>query len=165
MHLTQKWWKIISEVLDHHELNFGSLTAWVAAGDDLTLALRKGNEEYDLIRVFEMIDERLKLEFKHNNIAFSFGAGIANRRNREPILSLIKRHKVQKKKPKCNGKFRASIHDEKLVTVTNYETNETELKDGIEEVIGSIIINDSLIILTLIMLTKSVVYCHEVEEE
>ena len=159
-----KWWKIISEVLDHHELNFGSLTAWVAAGDDLTLALRKGNEEYDLIRVFEMIDERLKLEFKHNNIAFSFGAGIANRRNREPILSLIKKAQSAEKKAKMQWKFRASIHDEKLVTVTNYETNETELKDGIEEVIGSIIINDTHYF-NINHAHKSVVYCHEVEEE
>ena len=61
-------------------------------------------------------------------------------------------------------KFRASIHDEKLVTVTNYETNETELKDGIEEVIGSIIINDTHYF-NINHAHKSVVYCHEVEEE
>ena len=61
-------------------------------------------------------------------------------------------------------KFGASIHDEKLVTVTNYETNETELKDGIEEVIGSIIINDSLYD-NVNEAHKSIVYNLEVEEE
>ena len=111
-----------------------------------------------------MIDERLKLEFKHNNIAFSFGAGIANRRNREPILSLIKKAQSAEKKAKMQWKFRASIHDEKLVNVTNYETNEIELKDGIEEIDDCIIINDSLYD-NVNEAHKSIVYNLEVEEE
>nr|ANV79236.1 hypothetical protein [uncultured Candidatus Thalassoarchaea sp.] len=159
-----QWWKIISDILDNNELKFGSLTAWVAAGDDLTLALRKGNEKYDLIMVLQEIDEKLKWAFKDNDIKFSFGAGVARKQNKEPILSLIKQAQSAEKKAKRHWKYRASIYDKQLVIVHDFETKEKKIKENIEEIVGCTVLDNSCYS-DMNEAHKSIVYNLEVEEE
>ena len=154
-----QWWKIISKVLDHPELNFGSLTAWVAAGDDLTLALRKGNQNYDLIMVLQEIDKNLKSEFINNKISFSFGAGITKKRNGESILSLIKQAQKAEKNAKMHWKFRAFEHDKALIT-----ESDGKIKEGLKEIYGCIVLNDSYFP-GINEAHKSIVYNLEGEEE
>ena len=115
-------------------LTLAAFTAWVATGDDLTLALRKGNQNYNLGMVLQEIDKKLKHEFNQNSISFSFGAGIAAKRSSESILSLIKQAQSAEEKAKMHWKFRAFEYHKPLITETN-----GKIKQGRKNVDGCIV--------------------------
>ena len=46
------WWNVISNALNDDKVGYARLNCWTA-GDDITLVMRNGDENIDLIRILE----------------------------------------------------------------------------------------------------------------
>ena len=94
---------IISKSLNKDSLAFASLNAWIAAGDDITLVMRKGNsKQNNLMSVLNDIDLDLNNKFRNYGIKFSFGAGIRKRHDGRLFKSLKLARKAEEKQS-CIG--------------------------------------------------------------
>ena len=104
------WWSIISDVLNDKLLSFSSLNSWIAAGDDITLVMRHGNGDDEMVRVLEDIDLALKKAFENLDLDFSFGAGLVKKGKKEKIFDALIRAREAEKMAKLHWKHRANIH-------------------------------------------------------
>jgi hypothetical protein len=104
------WWSIISDALNDKLLSFSSLNSWIAAGDDITLVMRHGNGDEEMVRVLEDIDRALKKAFENLDLGFSFGAGLVKKGKKEKIFDALIRAREAEKMAKLHWKHRANIH-------------------------------------------------------
>ena len=155
------WWKIISESLNDKTLSFASLNSWIAAGDDITLVMRYGNDENELMRVLEKIDCELKNAFTDPKIDFSFGAGLIKRAKKEKIFDALIRARKAEEKAKLHWKYRAKKYHPELIETTDKDGNLKQKEAS--KIEGAIVLNDGIVDSN--DAHKSIVYNLEVEEE
>ena len=129
------WWGIISKALNKDNLAFASLNAWIAAGDDITLVMRNGNsKQNNLMSVLIDIDLDLSNKFRNYHIKFSFGAGIAMKR--ETLFKCYILAREAEAEAKLHWKYRAKEYDSELIKEEddngNVKLKETRKIDGVK---------------------------------
>ena len=155
------WWNVISNALNDDKVGFARLNCWIAAGDDITLVMRKGDQNIDPIKILEKIDINLKKSFKNFDVKFSFGAGLIKRAEKEKIFDALIRARKAEEKAKLHWKYRAKKYHPELIETTDKDGN-LKQKEA-REIEGAIVLNDGIVDSN--DAHKSIVYNLEVEEE
>lgn len=155
------WWNVISNALNDDKVGYARLNCWIAAGDDITLVMRYGDENINLIKILEKIDINLKKSFKNFDVKFSFGAGLIKKADNEKILHTLRRARKAEEKAKLHWKYRAKKYHPELIETTDKDGN-LKQKEA-REIEGAIVLNDDIIDSN--DAHKSIVYNLEVEEE
>jgi hypothetical protein len=162
------WWNVISNALNDNTVGFARLNCWIAAGDDITLVMRHGDQNTELIHILEKIDFNLKKSFKNYDVKFSFGAGLSKRATvgvepkPEKILHTLRRAREAETEAKLHWKYRAKEYHSKLIEIEDPKTKKVKLKET-RKIAGVKVLNENTIDTNLAH--KSVVLSKAREEE
>jgi hypothetical protein len=128
------WWQIVQRSIDDEELEIDSVAAWIAAGDDITIAEyanaeRRISESPGLVRCLYQLDNFLNQYFDDElGHSLSFCAGYSVRENGKSLLGMMNESTISEKLIKMIWKTKMKEKHPDLLKIFSPDGKPKEIK-------------------------------------
>jgi len=128
------WWQIVQKSIDDEELEIDSIAAWIAAGDDLTIAEYANvdcpiDKSLGLVRCLRQLDNLIKEYFDDElGHSLSFCAGYSVKENGKDLLAIMKESTISEKLIKRIWKTRMKEDNPDLLKIFSPNGKSKEIK-------------------------------------